>query len=56
MRRLVLLIVLGLAPLIGCGESRQEVRLSSTVPVEPPQQELDGIAAKFLNGLFGGSR
>jgi len=55
MRQLLALIMVGLAAATGCGGSREEVRVYSSVPVESTQQRLDGVAANFFPGLVGGS-
>ncbi len=55
MRRIMLLVLVGLAATSGCGDSRHEVRFYSSVPVESPQGRLDGVAANFFNSLLGGN-
>jgi len=49
------MILVGLAATSGCGGSRQEVRLTSSVPLESPQQRLDDLGASFLNRRLGGT-
>lgn len=54
MRYLVVLLMVGMGPAIGCGGSRSEIRTYSSVPIGTPQQQLDGIAANFLNSVTRG--
>ena len=50
-----LLPLMALAATLGCGGSRHEVRVDSSLTEGSTQQKLDGVASPFFPNLLGGS-
>lgn len=55
MRRSWFLILLALAPTLGCGDSRS-VRVRTPLADGSVQDQLDGVAEVFFSSLLGGSQ